>query len=98
MPDRAMKPFGISEDFCWNLFWTRSQRGKRNYLEMSLKKVNELSLKVIEGFITNAASKLFEQEIREVVEMRKNDMLCCHGPSREEFSISRWMSDILSCS
>ncbi|ONI21327.1 hypothetical protein PRUPE_2G059500 [Prunus persica] len=65
---------------------------------MSLKKVNELSLKVIEGFITNAASKLFEQEIREVVEMRKNDMLCCHGPPREEFSISRWMSDILSCS
>ncbi|ONH93596.1 hypothetical protein PRUPE_8G241300 [Prunus persica] len=36
------------------------------HLETSLEKVNELSLKVIEGFSTNAASKLFEQEIREV--------------------------------
>ncbi|PQQ16877.1 putative transmembrane GTPase FZO-like chloroplastic [Prunus yedoensis var. nudiflora] len=35
------------------------------HLETSLEKVNELSLKVIEGFSTNAASKLFEQEIRE---------------------------------
>ncbi|KAM1001779.1 hypothetical protein ACFX13_008347 [Malus domestica] len=34
--------------------------------ENSLKKVNELSLKVKEGFSTSAASKLFEQEIREV--------------------------------
>ncbi|CAL2280867.1 unnamed protein product [Prunus armeniaca] len=36
------------------------------HLETSLEKVNELSLKVIEGFSTNAASKLFEQEISEV--------------------------------
>ncbi|KAB2605305.1 hypothetical protein D8674_005022 [Pyrus ussuriensis x Pyrus communis] len=34
--------------------------------ENSLKKVNELSLKVIEGFSTSAASKLYDQEIREV--------------------------------
>lgn len=33
----------------------------------SLEKVNKHSLKVIEDFSTNAASKLFEQEIREAV-------------------------------
>lgn len=33
----------------------------------SLEKVNKHSLKVIEDFSANAASKLFEQEIREAV-------------------------------
>lgn len=35
-----------------------------------LRKVNETSLRAIENFSASAASKLFEQEIREVVSLK----------------------------
>lgn len=50
----------------WPLFvYPRNQGGLEAY-EL-LKKGDELSLKVIEDFSASAASKLFDQEIREVV-------------------------------
>lgn len=42
---------------------------KQHHLETYelLRKLDQLSLRVIENFSANAASKLFEQEVREVV-------------------------------
>lgn len=55
----------------WPLFVNQNRQLHMESLK-SLKKANELSLGVIRDFKGTAASKLFDQEIREVVGVQKS--------------------------